>query len=164
MSAVRTLTLSPVLQAGKAATKALIRAAGGQEAAEALTGRSQPRLSAYGLPTTDAFVSIELVAALEEVTHGTPNHPQVTRWLASQAGYLLVPKPRAAPGAGDLHCELGAVAKETGDVVQKVCEALRDGVVTVREIEKLRIREEIAEAQERLAVLDAMLAQISGER
>lgn len=163
MTTANTIHLPPELQAGKDATRSLIKRAGGQEYAEELTGRSQARFSAYGLKNTDAFIPIDLVRALEGVTHGQPGHPHVTRWLSGEAGYLLVRKPSRGGGSGDLHHELAAVSKETSDVVQRVLEALRDGSVSARAIAELKIRAEISEAQEQLATLDAVLAQIEAE-
>jgi hypothetical protein len=155
VSGDRSIVHPPHLQAGKAATKALIRAFGGQEAAEEVTGRAQSRLSAYGLPNTADFAPIDVVVALEARTHGTPGHPLVTRWLATENGYLLVPKPAALPSDVDWHMALGEAVKEMGDATQKICAALPNGV-TAEEIRKGRIREEIAEAQQRLAQLDAL--------
>jgi hypothetical protein len=163
MSGERDIVHPPHLQAGKAAAKALVRAAGGGEAAENFCSKSQPRLSAYGLPNTADFMPVDVVRDLEAITHGAAGHPLVTHWLANEAGYLLVRKPRRGGGGGDLHAELACVSKETHDVVQKLIEALRDGVVTAREIAELGIRQEIAEAQEQLATLDAILAQIEAE-
>ena len=153
--------LSPRLQSLKNATRALIRAYGGQEAAEAETGKSQTQLSRYGSVDSDGFAPIDVVASLEAATHGQPGHPHVTRWLARNAGGVFVTLPKAAADGGDWHQAMGAVAKESGDVIQRVCAALVDGV-SGDDIRRLRIREEIAEAQEKLALLDAMAAQAAG--
>jgi len=156
MSGERTIQLPPALQAGKAATKALIRAAGGQEAAAAETSKSQPRLSAYGLPNTDDFIPIDTVAALEAVTHGLPGHPHVTRWLAREAGYDLVRRPTAPAAAGDWHAALAAVSKESGEAVSLVLGALGDGMVDKAEVRSQRILENIDEAIEKLVALRAL--------
>ena len=161
MATERDLVHPPALQAGKAATRALIRAVGGQEEAAPLTGRSQPRLSAYCGPNTDAFMPIDAVVALEAVTHGQPGHPQVTRWLAREAGYALLRLPRfAAPGSGDLHHATSRVAKEAGEVVAATCDALADGRLTRRESREKRILLNIDEAIDRLCELRALVAAI----
>jgi hypothetical protein len=153
----RTITHPPHLQAGKAATKALIRAAGGQEAASAETHKSQPRLSSYGAPNTADFIPINDVAALEAITHGAPGHPPVTRWLARQAGFTLVKLPTAPGGFTDFHRAIGAVSKEVGEAVELVCEALgNDNQVTADEVRDGRIVENIDEAIERLLALRAL--------
>lgn len=163
MSTERTIHHPPALQAGKAATKALIKAAGGQEEATRFTGmRSQSRLSSYGLPNTDAFMTIDSVRALEAVTHGLPGHPHVTRWLAGEAGGVFVPLPRAVlADAADWHVEMAAVSKEVGDVIQRICLALADSKVTP--VEARRIRGEIQEAQEHLAMIDALAERAESE-
>jgi hypothetical protein len=164
MSGARDLVLPPALQAGKAATASLIRAFGGQEAAAGETGKRQSRFSDYGSPHTADFITIADVRTLETATHGTPGHPHVTRWLARQTGHVLVRLPVGPTAASlDIHVELGAVAKETSEVVQKVCEGLGDGRLDGEDCRRLRIRDEIAEAQERLAALDALVAQVEAE-
>jgi hypothetical protein len=139
MATERDIVQPPALQAGKAATKALIRAAGGQEAAEPLTGRSQSRLSAYGLPSTDAFIPVDAVAALEAVTHGHVGHPHVTRWLAREAGYGLVrlPRPGAEPTKwGRLIAGLG---REAGELINGVCTDIDDDNDVSREEARKRL-------------------------
>lgn len=153
------VTLPPRAQSLKNATKALIRAYGGQEAAEAETGKSQTQISRYGSVDSDAFAPIDFVASLEAATHGQPGHPHITRWLARNAGGVFVTLPKAASAEADWHQAMAAVAKESSEVIQRVCAALPDGV-TAAEIRELRIREEIAEAQEKLALLDAMAARV----
>lgn len=163
MTVPRTLSHPPELQAGKAAFKALVRAFGGQEAAAEHTGRTQSRLSDFGNPHTPDFPPVEIVQALEAATHGQSGHPHVTRWLARSAGYALVRLPTAAAGDSDWHQAIAAVSRETSESIERVCAALADGKVTAAEVASLRIREEIAEAQERLAALDALAAQAPEE-
>jgi hypothetical protein len=124
MSGERTLTLPPDLQAGKAATKALVRAYGGQEAAAAARGKSQSRLCAYGLPNTDDFIPIDDVHALEACTHGAAGHPHVTRWLAREAGYELVRRP--CPNAPETVWSgfVARLSREAGELMGGVCEDL----------------------------------------
>lgn len=156
MTCDRTVILSPDQQGLKVATKALIRAFGGQEAASAETGKSQSQLCQYGLTNTPLFAPIDVVATLEDRTHGTAGHPIVTRHMARRQGYALVRLPQAPDGDCDWHRAMGAVSKEVGDIIQRLCEALADGKVTGSEVRAGRVREEIAEAQERLAQLDAL--------
>jgi hypothetical protein len=154
---LRTVQHPPQLQALKRQTKALVKAAGGQEEAEGVTGKSQPRLSAYGLPNTPDFAPIDTVLALEAVTHGTLGHPLVTRFLASEAGYLLVAKPAALPADVDWCAALARAGAEFQDVQQRVLNALPDGV-TAAEIVGTDLRREIGEAMQCLAQLDALAA------
>lgn len=163
MTATRTIIHPPELQALKESTRALVRAFGGQEAAEELTGRSQSRFSDYGNRNTPDFMPVDLVLALEACTLGAAGHPQVTRLLARNAGFALVRLPQAPAGDTDWHQAIAAVSRETSESIERVCTALSDGKVTAAEVRNLRIREEIAEAHERLAALDALAAQAPEE-
>jgi hypothetical protein len=157
MNGDREIVHPPQLQGGKAATKALIRAFGGQEAAAAETGKSQARLSTYGGPNTPDFVGIDVVVSLEGRTHGTPGHPHVTRWLAAEAGYMLVAKPAALLATADWCAALGDAVADFNDVQERLLRALPGGV-SAAEIRAADIRAQIAEAQERLAQLDQLAA------
>lgn len=153
----RMVVLPPDLQAGKRATKSLIKAAGGQEEAASITGKSQPRLSSYGLPNTGDFIPVDAAHALEAVTHGQPGHPHVTRWLAHEAGYLLVRKPSTVPADTDWCPALGDAVQEFSDVQQRILKALPGGV-SARELIEANVRGEIEEAMGMLARLDALCA------
>jgi hypothetical protein len=163
VSARRDVTHSPDKQALKAASKRLVRAVGGVEAAALYSRPMISQLSAYGHPNAPEFMPVDVIADLEGVTHQTPDHPIITRLLARKAGFALVKLPTAPSGAVDWHREIGAISKEMGDVIQPVCEALGDGKVTADDIRTRGIREQIAEAQERLAALDALCAQALAE-
>jgi hypothetical protein len=164
VSSSRTMVLPPALQAAKAATKALIRAVGGQEAAAAETGKSHSRFACYGLPNTLDFIPVNDVHALEAVTHGLAGHPHVTRWLAREAGYALVRLPQAPGGTSDWHQAMGAVSKEVGEIIERLCTMLADGKVTGAEVREGHLRDEIRDAQERLAQLDALAAQAEADQ
>lgn len=99
MNGDRTLTLPPHLQSAKLAFGALTDAFGGQVAAAAETGKSQPRICAYAHLNTPDFPPLDVIDALEARTVGTPGHPHVTGWLARRRGYELVrlPDPSAPP-------------------------------------------------------------------
>lgn len=163
MSGDRTHQHTPQLQALKVQAKALVRAAGGQEAAEALTGRSQSRFSDYGSPNTPSFLPVDLVLALEAVTHGCANHPPVTRYLAREAGYMLVPRPKAGSNGG-WGRSLQALGREFGEISSRVCQALGDadtpGQVTACEIRDLKMIEELDALGELVASMRAMALQV----
>lgn len=165
MGTERDLVHPPALQAGKAATRALIRAVGGQEEAAPLTGRSQPRLSAYCGPNTDAFIPVDAVLALEAVTHGHAGHPHVTRWLAREAGFALLRLPQFTPaGGGAIHRAVSGVSKEAGELVGLVCDALADdGDLKPHEIRENWIVANIDDAIDRLCELRALVVRIEGE-
>lgn len=154
--------LTPAKQAVKRATRALVVAVGGQEACAgfARVHRHQS-YSSYGNVACEAdWMPADVIADLEAVTVGTPGYPVLTRELARQAGFALVPLPavRCEPVSWNEH--LARVAKETGDVVSQLA---RDCAVLVTRngdtaAAQLRLRGEVAEAQQRLAELDAALA------
>lgn len=99
MSSERDLILPPHLQGAKIAFGALVDSFGGQVAAAAETGKSQPRLSAYCHRNTLDFAPIDVIDTLEAQTVGHPGHPHVTAWLARRRGYEMVklPDPSAPP-------------------------------------------------------------------
>jgi hypothetical protein len=114
------------LQAAKAASLALVRAAGGVEAAGSEAERSKTRISDCTNVNHADFLNIREVAALEAVTHGSPNHPQVTRWLARQTHHALVklPEPDAVAGSIDWHQHMAKLSTEANDIVSGLCRAL----------------------------------------
>jgi hypothetical protein len=121
MTTDRSLTLAPALQAGKAASKALVRAFGGQEASRLETGKSQSRVCSYGLPNTADFMPIDVVHALEASTHGTAGHPHVTRWLAREAGFELVPLPSAEAPAEQWNSYVAKLGRDAGCMIEGIC-------------------------------------------
>jgi hypothetical protein len=126
MNGDRTLTLPPRLQSGKLAFGALVDAFGGQVAAAAETGKSQPRICAYAHPNTADFAPLDVIDALEARTVGTAGHPHVTAWLARQRGFELVrlPDPSAPPMCWtDLASE---AAKASGQLVAGILADLSD--------------------------------------
>lgn len=126
MSTANDIVHPPHLQGAKAAFKALVRAFGGQEAAEAELGKSQSRLSAYGGPNTADFPPIDLVDALEERTHGTAGWPLVTGWLCRRRGglFLKLPEPGAPPTQWSGF--MARLGKEAGELINGICTDLTD--------------------------------------
>lgn len=159
MTARRDVMHPPHLQLHKRAAKQLVQAAGGVEAAEMSSRRSRSQLSAYGVVNAPEFMPSDVIEDLESITHGQPGHPVYTRMLARKQGYALVPLPRGSAKATDWSCAIGLVSKEVSEVIHPVCLALADGAVTADEIATSDIRGRIAEAQERLADLDALCLQ-----
>lgn len=126
MTMQRTLTLPPQAQQLKQASRDLVRAAGGQEAAAEQTGSRQQRMSDVGLRNTADFLRIDEVAALEDITHGITGHPIVTRQLAKRQGYTLLRHPEAPPAGADLIKLVAEGAKENGDVASAILTSLAD--------------------------------------
>lgn len=146
MTARRDVTHPPERQLLKAVAKSLVRAAGGVEAAALATTRSPSQLSAYGHVNAPEFMPVDVIADLEAVTHGTAGHPLATRHLARLAEFALVALPDAPDGSTDWHRSLGALAREVGDIIERVGSALaNDGAVSAAEVRDARIVEECDE-------------------
>ncbi len=136
MSARNDVTLSAQMQRAKAAYRASVAACGGGDGTAATIGKSQQRVSLYGLPNSDAFPTLDAIVLQEAVSHGTPGHPHVTRFLAREAGYELFKLP-GAEAEGTIwsrHC--AEIAKEANEVVAGLCTDLADGEVSPREAKK----------------------------
>lgn len=159
MSADRSIVHPPHLQGAKVAFDELVRAYGGQVAASAETGKSQPRISAYGLLNTADFPPLDVIDTLEARTVGLPGHPHVTRWLARRRGMMLVPLPELQP-SGAWGQSLKQLGKEFGDVTGRICEAIGNpespGAVTASEIRKHNLIEELDELAEQVALMRAL--------
>lgn len=129
MTADRTQRVAPDQQMLKAASRELIRAVGGQEAAAEFLGSRQQRMSDCGRPNTPDFLRLDEIARLEDVTHGDPGHPHITAALARRQGYAIVRLPDAPPAGRDLLSILAENARENGDVASAILSAIGDGKV-----------------------------------
>lgn len=134
----RTISLTPDQQALKSATKSLVQAYGGQQAAAARLGERQQRISDLGLPNTPNFARIDEVAILEDETHGCIGHPHVTHALARRQGYALVKLPQITATGSDLLKLLAVQSKEAGDIANEICTSIADGNIDQHEASKIR--------------------------
>jgi len=143
----------------KAAARALVKKAGGQESAAMVTRASHQTLSRYGLPDDATFMPVDVVADLE----ADVGAPVITRVLADLAGCLLIAKP-AGDGTDPVWiARLSRLAKESGEAIAAIGHALEDGAITPEEIRDQRLRDEVREAAEALAAVDLALARIEAE-
>lgn len=136
--------LSPEKQGLKVASKALVRAVGGQEACPGFARytRHQTYSEFASIEHGDKFMPTDVVMDLEAVAHGTAGYPQVTRYLCERAGGAFVKLPEAAPGAADWHKALAALIEESRDVTTRLLDALGDGQVSAAEIRAGKIIDE----------------------
>lgn len=122
----------------KNATRALVAAVGGGDAASGFCRYRQQQLSEVGsVNQPTKFMAADVILDLEAVTHGTPGHPVVTRYLARAAGFALVALPEVAPDVsarGDWLQLVSDLSKEAGDCVSKIALALTDGFVSPAEV------------------------------
>jgi len=137
------------LNALKAAQKRLVARNGGQEACTLVPGiriRRHQSFNDFGNPDlADRHMTVDTVATLERFAG-----IEVTRTLAELNNCLLVPLPQAG-FAGALAEGTGRTAKEIGDVMVRIGEAMRDGHVDGAE--GRAILTEIHEAMISLAAL-----------
>lgn len=116
MAGDRDLVLPSHHQSAKLAFGALLDAFGGQSAAAAETGRSQPRISAYAHLNMADFPPLDVIDALEARTVGVAGHPHVTTWLARRRGFELVKLPDPSAPPMPLTALLSEVAKAAGQL------------------------------------------------
>lgn len=138
MSARTDVVNTHQMQRAKAAYRASVAACGGQDGTAAATGKAQQRVSLYGHPNSDAFPPLDVIVAQEAVSHGTPGHPHVTRFLAREAGFELFKLP-SLDGARDARRKTrwgticAVITREHSDLMASVCAALDDGTINPRE-------------------------------
>ena len=134
----------------KAASRALVGAAGGAVAAAAVTRGDHQSVSRYGSAhpdNEDRFMPIDVVADLESECE----QPVLTRALAEMSGHLLVPVPRAVGSGTALGQVTAAALKETSQVFVELADALGDGKLSKPEARV--IGDEIDHALGKLAAL-----------
>lgn len=137
----------------KTATRMLVRDAGGLELAAKVTRVERATLSRYENPASEFFLPVDVALDLEAAN----GEPHVTRFLARAQGHVLIELPRLE-GAGEWGQHLGDIAKECGEAIAVVGQALAaGGTITAEEVRELHIRREVQEAIEKLAALDAAL-------
>ena len=137
----------------KAATRMLIREAGGLELAARVTRVERASLSRYENPSSEHFLPVDVALDLEAAN----GEPHVTRFLARAGGHVLIELPRL-DGTGAWGRHLGDIAKECGEAIAVVGQALAEGgTITAEEVRELNITREIDEAVERLMALRAAL-------
>lgn len=117
----------------KAATRRLIKCAGGVEAAAMDTRVSWANLSKYeNINAEGVFMPLDVIADLETATGSYA----VTEALAALHGAVLMHKP-AADRDGVMTAHIAKVLKETGETVEAVGASISDGTIDRRERESI---------------------------
>lgn len=147
---------TPAKQAAKAACKALVRAAGGLEAAAEFSRPNKSVLGEYGRPEGDCFMPIDVVEDLEAITHGQFGHPIVTRHLAARAGYALIKLPSASDIDDDWLAQVGKLVSDSSMIIQGISKAAADKDVSARDVREFNL---IGECDDLLALVVNMRAQ-----
>lgn len=137
MSDIRDIVLPADQQELKGATRALVRAFGGQEAAASRLGTRQQRISDCLNKNTDSFLRIDEIAVLEDETVGHPGHPHVTGTRARQLGYELVRTPVITASGKDLLHLFARQSKENSDLAQAIVESSADGSICAADAERI---------------------------
>lgn len=112
----------------KAATRLLLRKAGGGENFRHVTRVGGPSLSRYASTDCEEYIPADVIADLEAET----NEPAITAALAAIAGYRLVPAEEAPSGLDPQAAAARHVAG-AADCFADLREALSDGRITPRE-------------------------------
>lgn len=156
----RTVQLSPRLQLLKSASRALIRSFGGQVAVGEHLGKRHQRFSDVALPNTEDFLTIAEAMELESNTVGMADHPPVTRAMAREQGFVLVPAADDIPDGHDWLTHVSNLSAEAGEITSDITASVANGDgVTAREVNQheLEVRAarlmDIAAAIYRTAVL-----------
>jgi len=133
----RTVQLAPRLQLLKSATRALIRSFGGQVAAGEHLGKRHQRYSDVALPNTEDFLTIAEVMELEANTVGMADHPPVTRALAREQGFVLVPASDDTPDGHDWLTHVARLSAEAGEITSDIAASVANGDgVTASEVDQ----------------------------
>ncbi|WP_319773958.1 hypothetical protein [Breoghania sp.] len=143
----------------KLAVRRQVKACGGQETAALITRVGPQTLSDYGNHLSDRHrdAHCPLDVLLDLTLDGGP---VALVELCRIAGGVYVPLPTTGV-ASDWAREIGDVAREGGEAVARLCEALAEGgTITAAESRAMELRREVAEAIEALAHVDHRLKQI----
>lgn len=86
------------------------------------------RLSLYGNPARPEFIPLDVAMDLDALSGGD----RILRAWAEARGYELHREERGV-AVEDMHRHVGAVGKETGELISTMCTAVADGRVTPHE-------------------------------
>ncbi len=143
----------------KLAVRRQVKACGGQESAASITRVGPQTLSDYGNHLSDRHrdTHCPLDVLLDLTLDGGP---VALVELCRIAGGVYVPLPTTG-AASDWAREIADVAREGGEAVARLCEALSSGgIITADEIRAMELRREVAEAIEALVAVDRHLLRI----
>lgn len=151
--------LSPALLRIKRAVREAVSRMGGTEGAAATTGRTKSTAGRWMNLNEADLPPIDAAFAMDEILVASGAGPLILRAMARELGQSLVAQAESEADSGDFHLSLALISREAGELSAALAEGLRDGGLTKAEREK--IRSEIADLQDALAGLSAML--IAGE-
>ncbi|MEM1376165.1 MAG: hypothetical protein AAGG69_02140 [Pseudomonadota bacterium] len=118
----------------KAATRRLVRLAGGPESAQHVTRVKASALSRFGSVSDDQFIPVDVVADLESDTGSAV----VTAALATLLGCRLVGCESAGTQSAPLGVEsIASLLQREANLVGQIAEAMADGKVTPIEAQQI---------------------------
>lgn len=133
----------------KEAEASLVKACGGLEAAAHLSRVKKSQLARYTDPgEADYHMPADVIRALE-LHCGVPH---VTRFLAIEAGAVLIPLPRDGSRKACMK-HLAGIGRDSGKLYGAACDALADG--TLSGADRARVRSEAMKTMSALAALIA---------
>ncbi len=116
----------------KVATRQLVVASGGLEAAAAACRLKHASLARHYSPEHPEMLPLDVIAELQRVAGVVP----VTTALAHLSGHALVPLA-AEPGESELLKQAGTLMRLAGQACMSAAEAMADGVLTPAECAQL---------------------------
>lgn len=143
-----------------AVRRALRQAGGGLRELAGMTRLSAAQLSRFGDLNSDQWVPLDVALDLDSLA----GEPVITRALAELLGYDLVPA-RAVVAQGRLMEHLAGLARESGDVLSGISDALADGQLTPNELAKIEcdLADLDAQVQAARATVRAKIMTLRGE-
>ncbi|WP_299393229.1 phage regulatory CII family protein [Pelagibius sp.] len=144
----------------KAAVSDLIESCGGGPRAADVARVGKASLFRYTDESEDNanyHMPADVIRALE--THC--GQPIVTRFLAAEAGAVLLTLPREGGLDGDWSVRLAALAKDSSDIFAKFGEILADGMITPREAGE--VIQEVDKAMAHLGQIRAVMRSIADQ-
>lgn len=143
-----------------AVRRACQQAGGGLRGLAGMTRLSAAQLSRFGDLNSDQSAPLDVVLDLDSLAGA----PVITSALAELLGYDLVPA-KGAVVCASMAQHLSGLAREGGDAMSRLAEALADGRLTPRELTEIEqeLADLDAQVQSTRATCRALLMQMRGE-
>ena len=139
------------------ATRSAVESCGGVDGAAATTGRSRSCPGRWMNRNEPASPPLDAALALDSAVALQGRAPPILTAYARELGHVAIRLPDAPEGASAWHQSIGAVTRQVGEAIERICTALGDdGEVSGREVAKLNIVGEIDEAIEALVAARAL--------
>ncbi|WP_454683974.1 phage regulatory CII family protein [Ancylobacter moscoviensis] len=140
--------------------RAVRQSGGGLRELSAMTRLSPAQLSRFGDLNSDQWAPLDVVLDMDSLA----GEPVITRALGDLLGHDLV-SSKAAVAHGRLVQHLAGLARESGDVLSGISDALADGELTPNELSRIEndLADLDAQVQAARATVRAKLMTLRGE-